>query len=198
METNERFYEKDPFLIPYKTDIERRISNIIKKEAALTIDTISLADFACGHHYFGLHFLEKKWFFREWAPGADSIFIIGEVTGWEEKKEFALKRINKEGVWEISLPAEVLKHGDLYRLRIHWPAGEGDRIPVYANRVIQDPQTLIFNAQVWSPPLPYKWNCNNFTRPNEAPLIYEAHIGMAQEEAKIGTYKEFADNTLPR
>ncbi|MBU0544890.1 MAG: alpha amylase C-terminal domain-containing protein, partial [Proteobacteria bacterium] len=47
-------------------------------------------------------------------------------------------------------------------------------------------------------PLPYKWNCNNFTRPNEAPLIYEAHIGMAQEEAKIGTYKEFADNTLPR
>ncbi len=198
MEINERFYEKDPFLNPYKTDIERRISNIIKREAALTIDTISLADFACGHHYFGLHFLEKKWFFREWAPGADSIFIIGEVTGWEEKKEFALKRINKEGVWEISLPAEVLKHGDLYRLRIRWPAGEGDRIPVYANRVIQDPQTLIFNAQVWSPPLPYKWNCNNFTRPNEAPLIYEAHIGMAQEEAKIGTYKEFADNTLPR
>ena len=29
-------------------------------------------------------------------------------------------------------------------------------------------------------------------------LIYEAHIGMAQEEARIGTYREFADKILPR
>lgn len=198
MEINERFYEKDPFLNSYKIDIERRISNIVKRAAALTIDTISLADFACGHHYFGLHFLENKWVFREWAPGADSIFIIGEVTGWEEKKEFALKRINREGVWEIYLPAETLKHGDLYRLLIRWPGGKGDRIPSYATRVVQDSQTLIFNAQVWSPPVPYKWSCNNFTRPKDPPLIYEAHIGMAQEEAKTGTYREFTDKTLPR
>jgi 1,4-alpha-glucan branching enzyme len=198
MKTNERFFEKDPFLNPYKTDIERRISNIIDREAALTGGTISLAGFACGYHYFGLHFLEKKWVFREWAPGADEIFIIGEVTGWEEKESFALKRINREGVWEISLPAETLKHGNLYRLLVRWPGGKGDRIPSYANRVVQDSQTLIFNAQVWSPPFPYKWNCNNFTRPKEAPLIYEAHIGMAQEEAKTGTYREFADKILPR
>jgi len=198
METNERFYEKDPFLNPYKTDIERRINNIIKREAALTGGAISLAGFACGHHYFGLHFLEKKWVFREWAPGADSIFIIGDVTGWEGKKEFALKRINREGVWEISLPAETLKHGDLYRLLIRWPGGEGDRIPSYATRVVQDSQTMIFNAQVWTPPFPYKWSCNNFIRPKEAPLIYEAHIGMAQEEAKTGTYREFTDKILPR
>ena len=142
--------------------------------------------------------MENKWVFREWAPGADTISIIGDVTGWEEKKEFALKRINREGVWEICLPAETLKHGDLYRLLIRWPGGEGDRIPSYATRVVQDSQTLIFNAQVWSPPIPYKWSCSNFTRPKEPPLIYEAHIGMAQEEAKTGTYREFADKTLPR
>ncbi len=198
MEINEKFYEKDPFLNSYRIDIERRISNIVKREAALTLGTKSLAGFACGHHYFGLHFLENKWVFREWAPGADSISLIGDVTGWEEKKEFTLKRINEEGIWEICLPAETLKHGDLYRLLIRWPGGEGDRIPSYATRVVQDSQTLIFNAQVWSPPVPYKWSCSNFTRQEEPPLIYEAHIGMAQEEAKTGTYREFADKTLPR
>ncbi len=198
MEINERFYEKDPFLNSFRIDIERRISNIIKREAALTRGKTSLADFACGHHYFGLHFSKNKWVFREWAPGADLISIIGDITGWKEKKEFALKRINRDGVWEISLPAETLKHGDLYRLLIRWPGGNGDRIPSYATRVVQDSQTLIFNAQVWSPPVPYKWNCTNFKRPKEAPLIYEAHIGMAQEEAKTGTYREFTDKTLPR
>jgi len=198
MENNERFYEKDPFLNSYKIDIERRISNIIKREAALIRGIKSLAGFACGHHYFGLHFFENRWVFREWAPGADAISIIGDVTGWKEKKEFALKRINSDGVWEISLSAKTLKHGDLFRLLIRWPGGEGDRIPSYATRVVQDSQTLIYNAQVWSPPIPYKWSCNNFTRPKKPPFIYEAHIGMAQEEAKIGTYREFADKTLPR
>ncbi len=28
--------------------------------------------------------------------------------------------------------------------------------------------------------------------------VYEAHVGMAQEEGKVGTYKEFTANVLPR
>ncbi|MEO7768456.1 MAG: alpha-amylase family glycosyl hydrolase, partial [Ferruginibacter sp.] len=30
------------------------------------------------------------------------------------------------------------------------------------------------------------------------PIIYECHVGMAQEEEKVGTYLEFADKILPR
>jgi 1,4-alpha-glucan branching enzyme len=74
----------------------------------------------------------------------------------------------------------------------------GDRIPAYARRVIQDPESLIFNAQVWRPDSPYRWQCKNFQRPAKAPLIYEVHIGMAQQEGKIGSYQEFAANILPR
>jgi 1,4-alpha-glucan branching enzyme len=198
METKKSFYEKDPFLGKYKADIERRIGSVVKKEALLTGGTVTLADFACGHHYFGLHFSENRWVFREWAPGADKIFIVGDMTEWEKKDEFALKRINWEGVWEISLPPETFKHSDLYRLCIEWPGGEGNRIPSYATLVVQDPTTLIFNAQVWSPARPYAWKCKNFKRSKDAPLIYEAHIGMAQEEPKIGSYREFMDKILPR
>ena len=159
---------------------------------------MSLTEFACGHEYFGLHFQKGEWVFREWAPNATAIYLIGDMSKWQESREFELKKINENGDWEIRLPADKLKHGDLYRLLIHWVGGKGDRIPSYARRVVQDPITLIFNAQVWSPPESYYWKEPNFKRPKEPPIIYEAHIGMAQEEEKIGSFREFTQKVLPR
>ncbi len=190
--------KKDPYLKPYETIFHQRLSNIIAAEKRLTEGKITLADFASGHEYFGLHFAGNQWIFREWAPNASQIFLIGDRTGWQETREYALQRISDPGVWEIHLPVDSLSHGDLYRLRIHWSGGEGDRIPAYSRRVVQDPQTLVFNAQVWKPDTPYRWRCSEFSYSNDAPLIYEAHIGMAQEEEKIGTYREFTQNIIPR
>ncbi len=171
---------------------------IHERKTSLTGGKMSLADFSSGHEYFGLHLTDDGWIFREWAPNATEIYIVGEMTGWQEQKEFALQRISGKGVWKIRLPFEKLKHQDLYRLRIYWPGGRGDRIPAYVRRVVQDPDTLIFNAQVWSPPEPYKWKHNDF-RCSKGPLfVYEAHVGMAQEEEKIGSYQEFTDRVLPR
>lgn len=198
MISKERFYKNDPFLKLYQDAIENRITNIIEKEVVLTGSKKNLADFASGHNYFGLHFSNNRWIFREWAPNADSVFLIGEITGWQEKNKYSLNKISDTGVWEIVLPEEDLKHKDIYRLKIRWPGGEGDRIPSYANRVVQDPRTLIFNAQVWFPPFPYKWRCPDFKCFKDAPFIYEAHIGMAQEEEKTGTFREFTEKVLPR
>ena len=190
--------ESDPYLKPYERDLKRRFTRIAKTEKMLTGNKISLADFASGHEYFGLHFYRNEWIFREWAPNADAIYLIGDMTNWQEKKRFALERINSEGVWEIRLPADAMGHEDLYRLRIHWPGGQGDRIPAYARRVVQDPDTLIFNAQVWLPPEPYTWKCRDFRSSKDALLIYEAHVGMAQEKEKISSFREFTLHTLPR
>ncbi|MFH2046843.1 MAG: alpha amylase C-terminal domain-containing protein [Pseudomonadota bacterium] len=198
MTNKERFYINDPFLKLYQDAIENRITNIIEKDIFLTKGKNNLANFASGHNYFGLHFSNNQWIFREWAPNAESVFLIGEITNWQENDKYSLNRITNTGVWEIVLPEKTLKHKDLYRLRLHWPGGKGDRVPSYANRVVQDPHTLIFNAQVWHPAYPYKWRFPDFKCSKEAPLIYEAHIGMAQEENKIGTYKEFTEKILPR
>ncbi|RPJ12618.1 MAG: 1,4-alpha-glucan-branching enzyme, partial [Desulfobacteraceae bacterium] len=197
-DNTQRFYENDPFLNSYNSSVLKRINRIAEKEALLIKKSANLAEFASGHTYFGLHFSDNVWTFREWAPNAKSIHLIGEMTGWQENSGFALKRINDEGIWEIVLHAGALKHGNLYRLLVRWPGGEGDRIPAYANRVVQDPQTLIFNAQVWSPQSPYPWRCPDFKCRQEPLFIYEAHIGMAQEEGKIGSYAEFTDKILPR
>ena len=189
----------DPYLRPYEKNIRARVRRAKAMKERLTRGgRTGLGDFASGHEYFGLHFLENQWVFREWAPNAKTIFLMGDMTGWREVGDFELERINAEGVWEIRLPADFLSHGMHYRLHMHWEGGEGDRIPAYARRVVQDPDSLIFNAQVWSPSDPYGWIHTDFV-PEPGPLfVYEAHVGMAQEEKKTGSYREFTEQVLPR
>ena len=190
--------QKDPYLKPYEKSLASRLLKIESTEYQLTQGKMTLEDFASGHEYFGLHYRDNQWILREWAPNANRIFLIGNMTGWQENENYELVRLADGDVWEIRLPAEAIAHQDLYRLRIHWPGGTGDRIPVYARRVVQDPTTLIFNAQVWHPASAYRWRCRNFSRPSKAPLIYETHIGMAQEKEGIGSFSEFTANVLPR
>ena len=189
----------DPYLRPYEKNIRARMRRAADMAARLTHGgKISLSDFASGHEFFGLHFRENRWVFREWAPNAKALFLVGDMTDWREAGDFELEKVNEEGLWEINLPAEAFVHGMLYRLRMHWEGGEGDRIPAYARRVVQDPDTLIFNAQVWFPPDPYQWVCPEVVPAPDSLLIYEAHVGMAQEERKIGSYREFTEHILPR
>jgi 1,4-alpha-glucan branching enzyme len=190
--------KKDPLLKPYEKILRRRILRTIERKNQLTSAEESLSDFASGHEYFGLHFRGNEWIFREWAPNATAIYLIGDMTDWQEKKKFTLERINREGVWQVCLPAGAMEHGDHYRLRIHWPGGKGDRIPAYARCVVQDPETLIFNARVWLSSLPYKWKVPKFSCLSPPLFIYEAHVGMAQEEEKVGSYREFTTRIIPR
>ncbi len=191
-------FESDPLLRQYEVAIRKRREQVKETEKKLTGGKISLADFASGHEYFGLHFRNHEWIFREWAPNATAIFLIGDMNQWREEKAFALKRINEQGVWEIRLNEEQLKHGNFYGLRVHWHGGQGNRIPAYARRVVQDPETKLFCAQVWNTTFPYKWKCHDFQAPSDSLLIYEAHVGMAQEEGKISSYQEFIQHTIPR
>jgi 1,4-alpha-glucan branching enzyme len=186
----------DPWLEPYRDALRLRSARAAERERRLAGGG-SLADFASGHAYYGLQRDADGWVLREWAPYADAVALVGEHTGWAERPEGALRRLNAAGDWELRLPDDTLRHGMLYRLRLHWPGGAGDRIPAWARRVAQDPETMIFNAQVWAPPAPYAWR-HTAPPPPAFPLIYEAHVGMAQEREGIGTYTEFRDRMLPR
>ena len=189
--------KNDPWLEPFSAAIEGRHSHAIAKEKELC-KRKSLVDFASGHLFYGLHFEDKKWIFREWAPNATAIYLIGDFNNWEERPEYRLKKLRNAIGWEITLPQKALKHGDLYKLKIYWEGGCGERIPAWANRVVQDEETKIFSAQVWAPAKSYKFKKKVF-KPNVGPLmIYECHIGMSQDAEKVGTYNEFRENVLPR
>ncbi len=193
-----KLVKNDPWLLPFNDAIEGRHNHALSKMAELTNGQDRLSDFADGHLYFGLHRTRTHWVFREWAPNATAIYLIGDFNGWEEKEEYRLTRIENTGNWEIKLPPKALKHLDLYKMKVYWDGGSGERIPAWCQRVVQDETTKIFSAQVWHPDHPYVFKKTNF-RPKRNPLlIYECHVGMAQDAEKVGTYNEFRENILPR
>lgn len=192
-----KIVKNDEWLSPYEQAIQGRHDHALYKMNELA-GKGTLSDFADGYLYFGLHRTPRQWVLREWAPNATEIYLIGTFNDWKELPEFAFKRIEGTGNWELKLSSKVLKHLDLYKLSIHWNGGQGERVPAWAQRVVQDEDTKIFSAQVWSPAKAYEWKKANF-RPKRGPLfIYECHIGMAQDAEKVGTYNEFRENVLPR
>jgi 1,4-alpha-glucan branching enzyme len=149
------------------------------------------------HLFYGLHRLEDgSWIFREWAPNATKIYLIGEFNNWKRVDAYALSPTGN-GNWEISLPPMFLNHGDLYKLFIEWPGGGGERLPSYVTRAVQDSETKLFSAQVWAPDKPFVWRHKRPGR-RDKPLIYECHIGMSSEKEKVATFDEFRKDVLPR
>lgn len=190
----------DPWLEPFENAIQGRHDHALWMIDHLTNGgKMKLSDFATGYLYYGLHRNEKgEWIFREWAPNATEIYLIGDFNKWKETPKYALKKSKNGQDWEIKLPKTALKHGDLYKMLVKWPGGQGERIPAWVRRVVQDDETKIFSAQVWAPEKEYKWKKKTF-KPDTTPLlIYECHIGMAQDAEKVGTYTEFKENILPR
>lgn len=191
-----KLIKSDPFLKPFEEAIQGRYDYAVQTEQRLT-EGKKLSDFADGYLYFGLHKTADEWVLREWAPNAKAIFLIGDFNNWRRLDDFAMHNIGN-GVFEISLPLHILQHGHLYKLLVEWEGGQGERIPSYATRVVQDTHTKIFSAQVWDPTKPYSFRKKKFV-PQTAPLfIYECHIGMAGEEEKVSSYEEFRLHVLPR
>ncbi|MEG2946242.1 MAG: alpha amylase C-terminal domain-containing protein [Bacteroidales bacterium] len=189
--------KNDPWLLPYREAIEGRHIYALEREKELVGENGSLSDFATGYLYYGLHRTNEGWVVREWAPNATEIFLIGNFNDWKENEAFRLRKIGN-GSWELTLPADVLHHEDLFKLSVHWDGGQGERIPAWARRVVQDTVTYIFSAQVWEPEHRYKFRNTTFKPQTDPLLIYECHIGMAQEEERVGTFDEFRLNILPR
>ena len=192
--------KNDSYLVPFNEAICGRHNHAVERIKELTFEgKQTLSDFANGYNYYGLHKTNGKWIFREWVPNATNLYLIGDFNNWERSREYQCKRIEgTAGDWELILDEDKIHHGDLFKMYGFWNGGEGERIPAWAQRVVQDEGTKIFSAQVWFPEEEYQWKHKTF-KPNRAPLlIYECHIGMGQDAEKVGTYIEFRKNVLPR
>ena len=117
--------ELDPWLAPHEPVIKAReayISSTLRR----VLDGKSPADFALGFHHFGLHQTAAGWMFREWAPNATRIVIVGDFSEWQEREEFALQP-GEHGEWSVDLPKDALHHGQKNKQRDNWPGGDGWR-----------------------------------------------------------------------
>jgi len=196
--------EEDPWLDPYVKDVHDRYERYRKALTDIENAEGTLLDFAKGHYYYGINFDQSRngWVYREWAPHAYQLFLTGDFNHWN-RSSHPLER-NSRGDWEIFLPYEEYKdsfvHGSKVKVHVIATNGSLDRIPAYMRRVVQDPQSYDFSGQLWFPEHPFEWSDRDFSSAEilKQPVIYECHIGMAQEKEGIGTYLEFANETLPR
>ena len=193
--SNKTLVDLDQWLAPHKSTIQAR-EKYISSKLKTVLSGKTPADFAMGFLHFGLHKTDAGWIFREWAPNATQIFLIGDFSDWKEREEFALNR-GENGEWSINLPENSLRHRQKYKLRVYWPGGDGWRLPSYANYVVQDENSVDFSAVVWSPKTPYDWQYKTPPKP-KVPLIYEAHVGMSSQEEKVASFSEFTTEVLPR
>ena len=188
----ELFSKKDAWLEPHNQQIID-LNNYITHKSDQILSGKSIEDFSLGHLFFGLHKTDTGWIFREWAPNATKITLLTERGDWQEDEQ--LTRLDN-GVWEIKLPASALKQGDKYKLHVYWKDGDGFRLPSYANYVVQE-ENNNFNAVAWKSN--YSWQHKTPKFSKDQPLfIYEAHVGMSSDQPKVSSYREFANEIIPR
>ncbi len=194
----------DPYLEPFADALRARYRRYLETRRRITAEDGALTGaISRGHAYFGLtrdeHEGRPGVWYREWAPNADYLALIGDFNQWD-RGAHPLSR-NEFGHWSLFLPdeqyADRLTHDSRIKVHVAAPGYAMDRIPAYIRRVVQEPGSSEYNGRYWAPPQPYRWR-------HDAPAlegglrIYEAHVGMAQEEGKVGSFAEFAANVLPR
>ena len=191
-----RILELNPQLAPFAGDIDLRMFLYRATRDRLLKNGQTLNDFANAHAYFGFHHVPGGWYYREWAPSAYQLYLEGDFNGWNQTSHPLTSLGN--GNWELFLPGDdALWDGCKVKTVVDANMTRTEHIPLYARRVVQDKATLTFSAEVVDDCKKFDWTDENFQA--ERPLfIYEAHVGMAQEEGRIGTYREFADKILPR
>lgn len=191
-----KILEIDPSLKNFENDINLRMDSYKRKRKELLQNAKTLKDFANAYEYFGFHKTKKGWVYREWAPAAEAMYLTGDFNNWDKTGCPMTKLEN--GVFEVVLEGDVtLKVGQKVKAVVVHNGEMLERIPLYATRVVQDPETILWCAEVEDTFKKYKWTDQDF-KPAKTPYIYECHIGMAQEKYDVGTYKEFKENTLPR
>ena len=190
-----RLLELNPQLQGFAGDIDLRMFLYRATKNRLLADGQTLNDFANAHNYYGFHRTETGWVYREWAPSAYQLYLTGEFNNWNQTSH-PLSRTS-DGNWEIQLEGhDALWEGCKVKTVVDANMTRTEHIPLYARRVVQDPKTITFTCEIVDPGKKFNWTDAGF-QGEEKLYIYEAHVGMAQEEGKVGSYREFADNTLP-
>ena len=193
-------FQHDAYLAPYLEVYREREAFVAARRAEVLGGHASLREVADWHLHYGMHRTANgTWLFREWLPYATKAMLLGEFNHWTPSPWFELRPVG-QGDWEVEVPESMVAHGQTYQLFVEWPGGRGWRLPSATTSIAREERTgapPLFNARVWEPDTPYCWRHDDF-KASPQTLIYESHVGMAQLEPRIGSYREFQENILPR
>ena len=202
---------EDPELSRWSAFFLRRKERYIHEVERIYNQFGTLREYANLHLRFGIHPAidatgQVCWRLREFMPNAGKVWLATERNGFHPQDAYAYT-CKPNGIWELFLPHEALQHGDFYELHVQGKAPYAPierRIPAFARYVVQDKDTPEqWCARFWYPDTPYTFQHDHTEREKRFPRIYEAHVGMAQPSERhrsgsVGTYRDFADEILPR
>ena len=78
-----KIIEDDPNLSAFESDLNERVRHFKQRKKELLAPGQTLTEFASGHLYYGFHKVKGGWVYREWAPGATAMHLIGEFNNWD-------------------------------------------------------------------------------------------------------------------
>ncbi len=147
--------------------------------------------------YLGAHRTGGQMIFRVWAPGASSVFVIGDFNGWQE--DTPMIRVTEGGVWEASMPENSVPAGCKYKFRVVSAAGTHDKADPYAQATECPPAT----ASVIAKPDGYSWRDGSWMQYRRRAMknfysqpinIYELQIASwkRHEDGSYYSYSEIA------
>lgn len=208
-ETNsgiEKLLKLDPYLNLHEREIRRRNTELRNWINKLNQLEGGLEEFTQGYKYYGLHIAsDNSVVAREWAPGAQQLYLTGDFNNWQWEAT-PYKKL-PFGKWELTLPPNSdgscpIKHLSEIKVIVRKQDGQlVDRLSPWAKYVVKPPRELGVNYQqrVYHPPAHdrYIFRHKKPARPR-ALRIYECHVGIATAELGVGTYRNFADNVVPR
>ena len=189
-----RLMELNPQLQNFAGDIDLRMFLYRATKDRILAPGQTLNDFANAHDYYGFHHVDGGWYYREWAPSAYQLYLEGEFNGWSQTSH-PLKPVG-DGNWELYLEGDdALWDGCKVKTVVDYNLTRTEHLPLYTRRAVQNKSNNSFEAAVVDDRKVFEWTDAGFVGEDKL-YIYEAHVGMAQEEGRVGTYREFADITL--
>ena len=189
-----RLIELNPQLQSYAGDIDLRMFLYRATKNRILGKGQTLKDFANAHAYYGFHHVDGGWYYREWAPSAYQLYLEGEFNGWNQTSHPLMPL--GDGTWELYLQGDnALWDGCKVKTVVDANLTRTEHLPLYCRRAVQNKNNNSFEAEVVDDRKVFPWTDADFVGEDKL-YIYEAHVGMAQEEGRVGTYREFADITL--
>ncbi|XP_014109038.1 PREDICTED: 1,4-alpha-glucan-branching enzyme isoform X1 [Pseudopodoces humilis] len=197
----QQLLERDPYLAPFRTDFQRRYSLFYNHLKNIEESEGGLDKFTKSYKTFGVNQLADGGIYcKEWAPGAEAVFLAGDFNGWNPFSH-PYKKL-EYGKWELFIPPEdghsPVPHGS--KLKVVIRAQNGAllyRISPWARYVVRDEDKVNYDWVHWNPPQSYIHK-NPSPKRLKSLRIYESHVGIASPEGKVASYKNFTYNVLPR
>lgn len=141
----------------------------------------------------------------EWMPCAHEVYVVGDFNEWSTE-QYPMTR-QEFGWWSVTLPATkdgngnsspLIPHNSKYKLFIKREDGESFyRNPAWAKYLHQNDDDKSFSTLMWNPEEKYQFK-NSRPEAKKGLRIYECHVGMSSSEEKVNTFRDFADNVLPK